>query len=201
MSIMKDKLKIEDCYVNILRKNEESKYNIILLHGAKFKAKTWEDLGTINFLSKRGYNVVAIDMPGFGESPYCTMEQIEVLKRVIDKLKLDKPVILGPSMGGRITLNFYFTYPKIPKALILVGTVGVEENAPKIKGNGILVPTLIVWGEKDEIAPLKYANFLDQHIKNSKLVIMEDAPHPCYLKDPDKFHSIVDSFLMEVFNE
>ncbi len=201
MSITKELIKIEECYVNTLSYKNSSNKNVVLLHGAKFNAKTWDDLGTINFLGQKGYSVTAIDMPGFGESPYCTMEQIEILKRVINGLKLHTPIILGPSMGGRITLNFYFANPDIPKALILVGTVGVEENAPKIKGNGILIPTLIVWGEKDEIAPLRYANFLHEHIKNSKLVIMDDAPHPCYLKDPDKFHTIIENFLQEVFDE
>jgi len=197
MDIEKKYVEIEDCKINTLSARNEADKCIVLLHGAKFKAQTWKELGTIEAVANAGYRVVAIDMPGFGESPYCLMEQIDVLYNVIKKLNIEKPVILGPSMGGRITLNFYFKYKDIPKGLVLVGTVGIEENAPRIKE--LSVPTLIVWGEKDDLAPIKYAHFLEKNIPNSKLVVIKDGPHPCYLKDPDTFHREVINFLSEVF--
>lgn len=198
MNGKKEIIQIGECHINTLRLNPKSNKNIVFLHGAKFKAQTWLELGTLEYFAQRGYSVTALDMPGFGDSPYCQMEQVDVLKGLIDELKIEQPVVVGPSMGGRITLNFYFKYPQIPKAIVLVGTVGVEENAPRIKS--LVIPTLIVWGEKDDIAPIKYANFLKQNVANSKLVIMKDAPHPCYLKDPNEFNKIVNEFLQEVFN-
>ena len=197
MDIEKKYIEIEDCKINTLSAGNKASKCLVLLHGAKFKAQTWKDLGTIEAMANAGYRVVAIDMPGFGESPYCIMEQIDVLYNVIKKLNIEKPVILGPSMGGRITLNFYFKHKDIPKGLILVGTVGVEENADRIKE--INIPTLIVWGEKDDLAPIKHAHFLKENIPNSKLVVIKDGPHPCYLKDPDTFHKELINFLSEVF--
>ncbi len=197
MDIEKKYVEIEDCKINTLSAGSEADKCIVLLHGAKFKAQTWKELGTIEALANAGYRVVAIDMPGFGESPYCIMEQIDVLYNAIKKLNIETPVILGPSMGGRITLNFYFKYKDIPKGLVLVGTVGIEENAHRIKE--LNVPTLIVWGEKDDVAPIKYAHFLKENIPNSKLVVIKDGPHPCYLKDPDTFHRELINFLSEVF--
>jgi pimeloyl-ACP methyl ester carboxylesterase len=197
MEIKNNFINIEDCRIHILSANEDSDKRVILLHGAKFKAQTWNDLGTIDTLGKAGFGILALDMPGFGESPYCMMEQIDVLYNVIQKKEIKKPIILGPSMGGRITLNFYFKYPDIPKALVLIGTVGVEENAHRLKE--LNVPTLIVWGEKDDLAPLKHAHFLNENIKYSRLVIIKDGPHPCYLKDPDTFHNELIKFLEEVF--
>ncbi len=197
MEFQKKYIKVDECHVNTIQANENSKNTIILLHGAKFKAKTWEELGTITALKDAGYRVVAVDMPGFGNSPYCMKEQIDVLKGVIESEKITSPVILGPSMGGRITLNFYFKYPEIPRALVLVGTVGVEENAHRLRD--LNIPTLIVWGELDDLAPIKYAHFLKENIKNSRLVVIKEGPHPCYLKDPDTFHKELISFLKEVF--
>jgi len=197
MKINSNFIEIQDCRIYSLSLNEDSEKKIILLHGAKFNAHTWEDTNTLKELARAGYGVYAMDMPGFGNSPYCMMEQVDVLFNFIQAQKISSPVILGPSMGGRITLNFYFKYPHIPKALVLVGTVGVEENAHRLKE--LKVPTLIVWGEKDDLAPIKYAHYLEKNIEDSKLVIIKDGPHPCYLKDPETFNKELLSFLGEVF--
>ncbi|GAB6887408.1 alpha/beta hydrolase [Desulfothermus okinawensis JCM 13304] len=197
MDISQKYLEIEECRIHTLSANPDSDKSIVLLHGAKFKAQTWKELGTIETLATAGYRVMAVDMPGFGNSPYCIMEQIDVLYNVIKQEGIESPVVLGPSMGGRITLNFYFKYKDIPKGLILVGTVGVEENAHRLKE--LTVPTLIIWGEKDDLAPIKYAHFLKQNIPNSRLVVIKDGPHPCYLKDPHTFHREIINFLSEVF--
>lgn len=47
---------------------DTSKGTVLLLHGAKFSSQTWVDLGTMAQLARSGYQVVAIDLPGFGRS-------------------------------------------------------------------------------------------------------------------------------------
>lgn len=37
--------------------------NVLFLHGAKFSAKTWEDIGTLEFVAEKGYRVAAVDLP------------------------------------------------------------------------------------------------------------------------------------------
>lgn len=37
--------------------------NILLLHGARYSAKTWHDLGTLTLLAASGYRVAAVDLP------------------------------------------------------------------------------------------------------------------------------------------
>lgn len=37
---------------------------VVFLHGKAFNSHTWEQLGTLQLLSKRGYRAVAIDLPG-----------------------------------------------------------------------------------------------------------------------------------------
>lgn len=46
-------------------------------------------------------------------------------------------------------------------------------------------PTLIVWGEKDEQTPLKYAERLHREIPDSQLVIIPDAGHLTLFDAPD----------------
>ena len=50
---------------------------------------------------------------------------------------------------------------------------------PKIK-----VPTLIIWGEKDQITPLSDAFLMKKEIKNSKLEILKDTGHAPHLENP-----------------
>ena len=62
----------------------------------------------------------------------------------------------------------------------------------------LALPTLIVWGEKDDVVPLAQANALHTWVKDSRLVILPGARHPCYLDRPDEFHAALIEFLRSV---
>jgi len=49
----------------------------------------------------------------------------------------------------------------------------------------IKVPTVIIWGDKDDSTPVENARLLNQKIKNSKLVIIPGADHLLHKKIPD----------------
>jgi pimeloyl-ACP methyl ester carboxylesterase len=55
--------------------------------------------------------------------------------------------------------------------------------------------TLIIWGEKDKIIPLKYAFLFKEKIKNSKLEILPKIGHSPHLEDPEKLAEILISNL------
>jgi pimeloyl-ACP methyl ester carboxylesterase len=74
-----------------------------------------------------------------------------------------------------------------------VGTVGVDQLKDRIRE--IDVPCLLVWGDQDNVSPLDNAHFLDRKIRDSRLVILENARHPCYLDQPDKWHEELINFL------
>jgi len=54
---------------------------------------------------------------------------------------------------------------------------------------------LLVWGEKDAVSPLANARFLQQEIPDAELVVLKNAPHPCYLEQPDAWHQSLTAFL------
>lgn len=37
--------------------------NVMLLHGARYSAQTWKDLGTLHLLADAGYRFAAVDLP------------------------------------------------------------------------------------------------------------------------------------------
>ncbi len=59
----------------------------------------------------------------------------------------------------------------------------------------ITTETLLIWGEKDQDTPLKDAYYLQNHIKNSALIIYPKATHFSYLQYPKLTNSILEEFL------
>jgi pimeloyl-ACP methyl ester carboxylesterase len=57
------------------------------------------------------------------------------------------------------------------------------------------VPTLIVCGKEDKLTPVKYSQYLKDHIPNSKLHIIEGAGHMVMLEQPEKLNKVIEGFL------
>jgi abhydrolase domain-containing protein 14 len=178
--------------VHCLECGEAKRRAVVLLHGMKFQAETWRELGTLEVLAGLGLHVLAVDMPGFGKSPASETPPVEVLAQFIRQQGLDRVVLVGPSMGGRIALEFAITYPQRIAGLILAGAVGVEENRAGL--TGIVAPTHIVWGAEDQISPLANSDTLLTEIQNATREIYPEAPHPCYLVQPDRWHASLLTF-------
>lgn len=184
------------CQIHCMEAGDASGQDIVLLHGMKFKAQTWKELGTLDVLADAGKHAIALDLPGFGESPECPSTPDQVLADFISHKKLNKPVLIGPSMGGRVCLEFCLNHPGVFGALVLVGAVGVQENKDRL--SEINIPTFIVWGSEDAISPIENGKLLSTTISSSSLCVIEGAPHPCYLDQPDVWHRELVGFLEKI---
>lgn len=107
---------------------------IFLLHGNGEDGTYF--VNQLSFFSDR-YRVIAVDTRGHGKSPRgtepFTMEQFAMdLKDLMDRLEIQKAVILGFSDGANIAIKFALRYPARVKALILNGgnlnTKGVKKR-------------------------------------------------------------------------
>lgn len=58
-------------------------------------------------------------------------------------------------------------------------------------------PTLLVWGENDTDTPLYMAKIMEREIKDSGIVVLENAGHFSYLDNPQKYLVVVNTFLTE----
>jgi len=196
-AISEQQLDCEGHAVHTLRAGPDSGPLILLLHGMKFKAATWRETGTLATLAEAGYRAAALDLPGFGRSPAAAIEPAAVLKKAISLSSRKRSILLGPSMGGRIVLEFTLANPALVSGLVLVGAVGVQENRARLKE--LSLPCLAVWGGEDTISPPANGQLIQQEVNGAKLSIIAGAPHPCYLDQPDEWHRILLGFLKENF--
>lgn len=118
--------------VNGIKINYEQKGKgdlIVLLHGWGSNIKLFANL--IDLLSKK-YMVVAMDMPGFGESAeppsaWCVDDYVDFVIDFLKDYNTDKVMLLGHSFGGRviIKLNSKKNLPFSITKVILVDSAGI----------------------------------------------------------------------------
>jgi pimeloyl-ACP methyl ester carboxylesterase len=92
---------------------------IVLLHQAIADRRVWDrEIGTLS----RTNRVVRYDLRGFGESSPSTepFSHVRDLKALIQHLRLDRPLVVGPSAGGKIAIDYALAFPEAVGGLILI---------------------------------------------------------------------------------
>ena len=119
-------LKIDDRWVNFVDIGEGPV--LIFIHGLAGCWQNW--LENIPYFA-RNHRVIAMDLPGFGESEMPTEEiSISGYGRTVDALcealGIDSGVIIGNSMGGFIGAELAIHFPARVERLCLVGAAGLS---------------------------------------------------------------------------
>ena len=97
---------------------------IMLLHG--LGATKGEFLPMVRPLADSGRRVIAIDLPGFGDSakPFPAAYDAAFfstwVESVLDELEIERAHVLGHSMGGRVAIEFGLRNPDRVQGLILM---------------------------------------------------------------------------------
>ncbi|OIW17890.1 hypothetical protein TanjilG_19859 [Lupinus angustifolius] len=66
----------------------------------------------------------------------------------------------------------------------------------------ITQPTLIIWGEKDQVFPFALAVRLKEHLEeNSKLAVIKNAGHAINVEKPKELYKNLKSFLIDPINQ
>jgi pimeloyl-ACP methyl ester carboxylesterase len=104
---------------------------VVLVHGIASSIYSWADV--IPALAQR-HDVVALDLPGFGGSevpPSFPGERfVAVLRGFLDGLGLERPALVGHSLGGAVVSAFAAADPARVDRLVLVDSAGFN-LAPK----------------------------------------------------------------------
>jgi len=169
---------------------------VLLLHGARFDATTWEGLGTLDLLAAAGYRAIAVDLPGYGRSRDARGAEDAFLGRLVRKMGLVSPVVVAPSMSGRFAYPLAVDPRSALGGLVAVAPAGTPEFGDRLASSG--VPLLVVWGDQDAVFPLAQGRRLAAAVPDGRLAVLEGAGHACYLDRPDRFHRVLLDFLAAI---
>ena len=179
-------VQVGESEVHWLEAGDRNGRDVLLLHGAAFRASTWRELGTLDHLAQSALHAVAVDLPGYGDSPPSPLAREGFLLELCDALELEAPIVVSPSMSGAFSLPFVARHPERVSGFMPVAPAALATFEAELKGSS--VPTLVLWGSRDEIFPPDRADPLAACFDTSRVVIFEGARHPCYLDAPDLFH-------------
>jgi pimeloyl-ACP methyl ester carboxylesterase len=251
---------------------DQSRRALVLIHGISMSRRYFhKQLGP---LSER-HRVIAVDLRSHGDSEkvdygHTVPQYARDLKQLIEALGLDRPVLLGWSMGVFVVLDYVRQFGSES----IGGLIDVDEAASDFKWDGwphgfldlpglhslmtavqddkdrfiadfvpemfhnapaeqdlewmvressklptgplsailfdqtvqdyrdvlptIHVPTLICWGEHDQLLPVSGASFMRDQIPGARLEVFGDSGHCPFLEESEKFNHIVEEFLDEL---
>ena len=115
-------LNVKDTNVNYVRYGKENSQAIVYLHGWGQNIQMMKPVAD-PFQDK--FDIVILDLPGYGQSSepkyaWTVYDYVEFLKKFLEKLKIKKPILVGHSFGGKISLLYASKYDV--SKLILFGS-------------------------------------------------------------------------------
>lgn len=117
-------------YMDVAPSNPNGK-TAVLMHGKNFCGATWDQ--TIAALSGEGYRVVVPDQIGFCKSDKPAAYQFSLHQlaanthALLRQLNVERPYIVGHSMGGMLAARYALMYGKETAGLAMVNPIGLED--------------------------------------------------------------------------
>lgn len=94
---------------------------MIILHGIFGSSDNW--LTQAKLFSSH-YRVITVDQRNHGQSPHDSEfsypAMVKDLSDFIEEHRLENPIVIGHSMGGKVAMNFAVAHPEKPEKLIVV---------------------------------------------------------------------------------
>lgn len=114
----------QQIYYQVVGKGKD----LILLHGWKQEVSTW---WPVIDLLKKDFKLWLIDLPGFGrsdtpDSAWSIKDYADCISGFIRKKRLNKPILLGHSLGGNVAIKLAAIHPKQLAKLVLEDSSGIR---------------------------------------------------------------------------
>ncbi|QKC84167.1 alpha/beta fold hydrolase [Mesorhizobium sp. NZP2077] len=94
-----------------------------------------------------GYRLIALDRPGSGYSTRANgatgrlPEQAALVRRFIEKLRLERPLVVGHSLGGAVTLTLAVEHPEVIAGIALLAPLTHLEPGMREKTGLLNIPS------------------------------------------------------------
>lgn len=106
---------------------------MLLIHGLGAAARDWTP--QMPGYARNGFRVYALDLLGCGYSDrpdivYSIQQQVDLVERFLDAMRVDQVDLIGWSMGGWIALKFALEHPQRVRRLVAMNSAGLTFDAP-----------------------------------------------------------------------
>ncbi len=109
---------------------------VLLLHGLGSTAASWQE--QIPALVEAGFRPIAVDLPGFGKTPYrapwSPQRAAEAVLTLLEGLDALPAHVVGISMGGTVALAAALEFPEKVRSLTLVNTFAALRRPDGLRG-------------------------------------------------------------------
>ena len=118
-------------YMDVTPQGQANGHTVVLLHGNNFAGFYFGVV--IDALRKEGFRVIVPDQIGYGRSskpiiPYYLADMARNTRSILQRLNIDKAMIVGHSMGGMLAARFASQYPDATERLVLFNPIGLTDT-------------------------------------------------------------------------
>lgn len=154
---------------------------LLLVHGFPFDRAMWRF--QVGPLTAAGYRVVVAELPGFGrsealgrkEAPLETMDAMaKEMVRVMDRLRIDRFIPVGFSMGGYVALAVAALAPARLAGLVLVDTRAEADSEEARRKRDATAEQVQAHGTR-QLAMAMMANQLTEATRTSERLLAEEV--------------------------
>ena len=105
--------------LNYISNSVENNKTIVFIHGIASTSETFTNQIKV---FKKDFNIIAVDIPGYGKSPKIKNTTISNYASSIHKFliskNIKKPILIGHSLGGMIVQEIITKYTNFAKAAV-----------------------------------------------------------------------------------
>jgi predicted esterase len=96
--------------------------------------------------------------------------QARVLHEMMERLGVQKAILVGTSWGGQVALEVAINWPQTVDTLVLISSTYDKPQLLRLKT--MKRPTLIIWAEDNLVAQLKAGYLLRDSIRTARIEVL-----------------------------